>query len=94
MDRTPLSCLCNASVSSHVTFLFLEDFWGLFFRGSVACTAKRTTNASFGMDHKLGINVVRDLPNDDQGRCYDFLGVEGWEGAEEFGGAIIEVRSI
>jgi hypothetical protein len=56
--------------------------------------AKRATNASFSMDHKLGIDVVRDLPNDDQGRCYDSLGVEGWEGAEDFGGAIIEVRSI
>lgn len=56
--------------------------------------AKRAANASFGMDHKLGIDVVRDLPNDDQGRCYDFLGVEGWEGAEEFGGAVVEVRSV
>jgi hypothetical protein len=46
------------------------------------------------MDHKLGIDVVWDLSNDDQGRCYDFLGVEGWEGAEEFGGAVIKVRSI
>jgi hypothetical protein len=56
--------------------------------------AKRAANASFSMDHKLGIDVVRDLPNDDQGRCYDSLGVKGWEGAEDFGGAIIEVRSI
>ena len=81
-------------MSSHVTFLFLEDFWGHFFRGSLARTVKRAVNASFGMDHKLGIDIVRDLPNDDQGRCYDFLGVEGWEGAEEFGGAIVEVRSM
>jgi hypothetical protein len=56
--------------------------------------AKRVVNASFSMDHKLGIDVIRDLPNDDQSRCYDFLGVEGWEGAEEFGGAVVEVRSI
>jgi len=56
--------------------------------------AKRAANASFSMDHKFGIDVVRDLPNDDQGRCYDFLGIEGWEGAEEFSGAIVEVRSI
>jgi hypothetical protein len=46
------------------------------------------------MDHKLGIDIVRDLSNDDQGRCYDFLGVERWEGAEEFGGTIVEVRSL
>jgi hypothetical protein len=51
--------------------------------------AKRTANASFSMDYKLSIDVVWDLPNDDQGRCYDFLGVEGWEGAEEFGGAVV-----
>jgi hypothetical protein len=56
--------------------------------------AKRATIASFGMNHKLGIDVVRDLPNDDQSRCYDFLSVEGWEGAEEFCGAIVEVRSV
>lgn len=56
--------------------------------------AKRAANTSFSMDHKLGIDVVRDLPDDDQGRCNDFLGVESWEGAEEFSGAIVEVRSI
>ena len=52
--------------------------------------AKRAVNASFGVDHKLGIDVVWDLPNDDQGRCYNFLGVEGWEGAQKFGRAIGE----
>ena len=52
--------------------------------------AKRAANASFIMDHNLGIDIVRDLPDDDQGHFYDFLGVESWEGAEEFSGAIVE----
>ena len=30
--------------------------------------AKRAANALFSMDHKLGIDVVRDLPDDEQGR--------------------------
>lgn len=41
------------------------------------------------MDHKLGINVVGYLPYDDKGRCDDFLGIEGWEGAEDLGGAVL-----
>jgi len=56
--------------------------------------AKRAANASFSMYHKLGINIVRDFPDDDQGRCYDSLGVKGREGAEEFSWTIVEVRSI
>jgi hypothetical protein len=55
---------------------------------------KRAADASFSMNHKLGIHVVRYLPYDYQGRCNDFFGVEGWEGAEELGGAVTVSVSI
>ena len=41
------------------------------------------------MDHELGIDVVRDLPYNDQGRCDDLLRVKGWEGAQELGGTVV-----
>jgi hypothetical protein len=50
---------------------------------------KVMANASFSMNHKLGIYIVWDLSYHDQGRRDNLFGIEGWEEAKELGGAIL-----
>ena len=67
MDRAPLSCLCYASAFRPSPLSCSEVF--MIYPLYQQMTASEKTpfaNVSFGMDNELGVDVVRDLPYDDQ----------------------------
>jgi hypothetical protein len=41
------------------------------------------------MDHKFIIYIVRNLPYHDQGHRDNLFGIKGWQGAKNFGGAVV-----